>query len=101
MRGNRKKILIAVTLATITILSFSSNAEAACRRAYVCGDNGMNCRYQDVCNNTLDLPSVGINPLPSLPSTRLKPLPSVGLPPLGTSHCEYMQVNGQWQNVCQ
>jgi hypothetical protein len=30
----------------------------------------------------------------------LKPLPSLALPPLGSSKCEYMQVNGRWQNVC-
>lgn len=78
----------------------STNAEAKCRRAQVCDDNGMNCRAQDICDSTLDLPSVEIDPLKPLPSTELKPLPSISLPPLGTSKCEYKQVNGQWQNVC-
>lgn len=28
-------------------------------------------------------------------------LPSVSLPPLGATECEYKQVNGIWQNICQ
>lgn len=82
------------------ITAISAPAYAVCHRAYVCDDYGQNCRYQDICDSTLDLPSVEIAPLPSLPTTQLKPLPSVGLPPLGTTHCEYMQVNGRWQNIC-
>lgn len=75
-------------------------SEANCRKAQVCDDHGMNCQVQDLCDSTIDLPSVGLAPLTPLPSTQLKPLPSVGLPPLGTAQCQYMQVNGQWQNVC-
>jgi len=93
--------LSPVIFATIAVFAFSTNADAECRRASLCDDNGMNCQYQDVCDSTMDLPSVDINPLPALPSMELKPLPSLDLPPLGTSHCEYRQVNGQWQNVCQ
>lgn len=79
---------------------FSSMSFAECRRAHVCDDYGQNCRYMDVCDDLLDLPSVDIDPLPSLPTTDLKPLPSLDLPPLGTSKCEYKQVNGRWQNIC-
>lgn len=79
---------------------FTNVAFAQCHRAYVCNDQGNNCRYQDVCSNALDLPSVELNPLPSLPTMELKPLPSMDLPPLGASRCEYLQVNGQWQNIC-
>lgn len=81
-------------------VGFSSIAEGACRKAQVCDDYSMNCRVQDVCDSTLDLPSTGLAPLRPLPSTQLKPLPSVGLPPLGTTNCQYMQVNGRWQNIC-
>ena len=85
----------------ILLLCFSTtNAFAECRRAHVCDNIGQNCRYQDVCSNTLDLPSVGLNPLPALPTMDLKPLPSMALPPLGTSKCDYVLVNGRWQNVC-
>lgn len=84
----------------LTILVISANVYAECRRSYVCDDWGSNCRYMDICDDSLDLPSVGLNPLPSLPTSDLKPLPSVDLPPLGTSNCEYKQVNGLWQNVC-
>jgi len=76
------------------------NAFAECRRAHVCDNIGQNCRYQDVCSSTLDLPSVGLNPLPALPTMDLKPLPSIALPPLGTSKCDFVLVNGRWQNVC-
>ena len=74
-------------------------AEAYCQNSYVCDDDG-NCGYQDVCDSTLDLPSMNIPPLPSLPNIDLKPLPSLQIPPLGTTRCEYMSVNGRWQNVC-
>lgn len=94
--SNFIRVVIAVSLAS----SFSTSAFAECRRAYVCDDYSRNCRYQDICSSTLDLPSVGLNPLPALPSMELKPLPSMELPPLGTTKCEYKQVDGKWQNVC-
>ena len=90
------RLFVAVVLAIVA----SAAAEAKCRRVQVCDDSGMNCRAQDLCDSTLDLPSVELDPLTPLPSTKLKPLPSVGLPPLGTSKCKYKQVNGQWRNVC-
>jgi hypothetical protein len=81
-------------------LGVFSVSQAECRRAHVCDSIGQNCRYQDVCSSTLDLPSVGLNPLPALSTMDLKPLPSMALPPLGTSRCDYVMVNGRWQNVC-
>ena len=89
-----------VTLFGIACLIISSTAYAECQRSYVCDDYGSNCQYMDICDDSLDLPSVDIDPLPSLPTTDLKPLPSLDLPPLGTSQCEYKQVDGEWQNVC-
>lgn len=91
------RLLIVLTL-LCTFLPESSFA--ACSNSYVCDDYGSNCQYMDICNNSLDLPSVDVNPIPSLPTVDLKPLPSVDLPPLGTSKCEYKQVNGRWQNIC-
>ncbi len=88
-------------LVTMGSALFAGSAFAQCQRAQVCDGYGQNCRYQDVCKSTLDLPSVGLNPLPALPSMELKPLPSMQLPPLGTTRCEYKQVNGHWQNICQ
>ena len=90
---------VVITVSVVASI-FVSPAYAECRRAHVCDNYGQNCRYQDICDSTLDLPSVGLNPLPALPSMDLKPLPSMELPPLGTSKCEYKQVNGQWQNIC-
>lgn len=87
-------------VAAVVAVGVSSLAEARCRKAQVCDDYGQNCRVQDICDSTLDLPSVELAPLTPLSSTQLKPLPSVGLPPLGTTQCQYVQVNGQWQNVC-
>lgn len=94
------KVRSQLFFATIIALGNLSISEANCKKSQVCDDNGMNCSVQDICDSTLDLPSVGLAPLTPLPSTQLKPLPSVGLPPVGTSQCQYMQVNGQWQNVC-
>ncbi len=95
------KITNYIFVAAIITLGTSSIVEAKCRKSQVCDDYGMNCRVQDICDSTLDLPSVELAPLRPLPSTELKPLPSVDLPPLGTTNCQYMQVNGRWQNICQ
>ncbi len=86
-------------LLLIALMLISINANAVCRQSYVC-DGYRACGYRDICDNTLDLPSINLRPLPALPSTQLKPLPSISLPPLGTSQCKYMQVNGRWENVC-
>jgi len=93
-------IMQKVTLIGIASQIISSAAYAECRRSYVCDDYGSNCQYTDICDDSLDLPSVDIDPLPSLPTGHLKPLPSLDLPPLGTSQCEYKQVDGEWKNVC-
>ena len=93
-----KKINQSVVLAVTLACSFS--IQAACQRSHVCDDYGQNCRYQDICTSTLDLPSIQLDPLPSLPTLAIKPLPSIELPPIGTRKCDYKQVNGRWQNVC-
>lgn len=90
----------AVAIAAILSACLVSPAYAACNKSQVCDDRGENCRVQDICDSTLDLPSVGVAPLRPLPSADLKPLPSTKLPPLGTSQCQYMQINGHWRNVC-
>ena len=82
-------------------LCSGEQALAVCHKSQVCDDMGMNCQVRDVCDSTMDLPSIELAPLHPLPSTELKPLPSMELPPLGTSHCRQMQVNGMWQNVCE
>jgi len=94
------KVRSQLFVVAVVALGASGASEARCSKSQVCDDNGMNCRVQDICDSTLDLPSVELAPLTPLPSTQLKPLPSVGLPPLGTTQCQYMQVNGRWQNVC-
>ena len=94
-----KKLLFVFGVLFVLIL-MPNISGATCRNSYVCDDWGRNCRYQDICDSTIDLPSTNLAPLPSLPTTQLRPLPSIELPPLGTSHCEYKQVNGYWQNVC-
>ena len=93
-------ISLKTTLVCLLLL-FSAASLAVCQKSQICDDYGMNCQVRDVCDSTLDLPSVGLAPLPPLPSMELKPLPSMQLPPLGTSRCQQMQVNGRWQNVCQ
>jgi len=93
-------IIQIIIFCGIAILTLTVNSHATCRRSYVCDDRGYNCQYMDICDDSLDLPSVDVDPIPSVPSTDLKPLPSVDVPPIGTSKCEYKQVNGRWQNVC-
>lgn len=94
------RIGIPLFLAVLDRLGAVRVAEAKCQKAQVCDDSGMNCEVQDICDSVIDLPSVDIPPLEPLPSTDLKPLPSIDLPPLGTTHCEYKQVNGKWKNLC-
>ncbi len=84
----------------ILILGFSSLIEAKCRKSHICDDYGRNCRVQDICDSTLDLPSVGLAPIKSLSMPGLKPLPSIRIPPIGTSKCRQTMVNGNWQNIC-
>ena len=93
-----KAIVISIVLSG---LLFSSSSNAKCRKSNVCDDYGQNCRVMDICYSSMDLPSVGLAPLTSMPSMKLKPLPSLSLPPLGTKSCQFMQVNGLWQNICQ
>jgi hypothetical protein len=94
------KIITKAIIATILTIGIANIADARCVKSQVCDSYGGNCSVQDVCDSTLDLPSVELAPLSPLPSTELEPLPSTSLPPLGTSSCQYMQVNGYWQNVC-
>lgn len=94
------KFITKLVVTTILAIVFSKISQAACRKSQVCDDYGNNCRVTDICNSTLDLPSLDLAPLRPIPSLEIKPLPSMDLPPLGTSKCEYMQVNGHWQNVC-
>ena len=95
-----KHVLVVVGVGLVG-LAFTAPCFAMCHKAQVCDDHGMNCHVRDVCDSTMDLPSTELPPLTPLPSTQLKPLPSMSLPPLGTTRCRYMQVNGAWQNVCQ
>ncbi|MBB3062014.1 hypothetical protein FHS09_002858 [Microbulbifer rhizosphaerae] len=88
---------LAIVVASFCVIT---TAGAECRKAQVCDDYGRNCQVRQICDSTLDLPSIEVDPLKPLPSTDLKPLPSLELPPLGTTKCEYKQVNGHWQNVC-
>jgi hypothetical protein len=94
------KFIMKALFAMILVFGLVNISVAACRMSQVCDDYGNNCSAQDICDSALDLPSVEIAPLRPLPSIEIKPLPSLELPPLGTSKCEYMQVNGVWQNVC-
>lgn len=94
------KISTQAAIAAVLVAGFANIADAKCRKSQVCDNYGNNCRVQDICDSTLDLPSVELAPLRPLPSMGLKPLPSMELPPLGTTQCQYMQVNGRWQNVC-
>ena len=94
------KITFHFLALAVLSLNFSSTAHAVCHKSQVCDDRGLNCQVQDICDSTLDLPSVELPPLRPLPTTEIKPLSSLSLPPLGTSKCEYVQVNGQWKNVC-
>ena len=94
------KIKVNYILMFVSIFCFSSIVEASCRKAQVCDDFGWNCTVKQICDSSLDLPSIDLDPLKPLPSTDLKPLPSLDLPPLGSTKCEYRQVNGYWQNIC-
>ena len=69
----------------VAIMSITPVANAACRKAQVCDDNGMNCKVQQVCDSTIDLPSIKVAPITPLPSIKPKPLPSLQLPPVGSN----------------
>lgn len=88
------------TLLMLAALIIPLQAQADCHRAYICEDGNENCRYEDLCESALDLPSNELNPLPALRTIDLKPLDEPTLAPLGTKHCAYKIVNGTWQQVC-
>ncbi len=94
------KLVSRMIFVLLALSLLSEVAHAACYKAQVCDDSGMNCRVRDICERSVDLPPVEPAPLTPLPSNSVKPLPSIELPPSGASHCEYMQVNGRWQTVC-
>ena len=83
---------------TLLILLFSANINAQCLKSYVCDDYG-NCGYVDICDSSIDLPSINV-PIRPLDNIDVKPPASIAVPPIGTSKCQYMDVNGTWQNVC-
>jgi hypothetical protein len=93
------KKINSVFLIGLLAIGSATPGYATCKKARVCDDFENNCKIQDICESKLDLPSV--QPSPPQPPTQLKPLPSTSLPPLGTTKCEYKQVNGAWKNVCQ
>jgi len=85
------KLLLSICLA-----SASQTLWAECGKSNVCDDYydyGDNCQVIDVCSSPLDFPAVNLAPL--------TPLPSLQLQPQGTTYCDYKQVHGVWQNVCQ
>ena len=87
-----------ITLIALTLIS--QPVLAKCYKSNVCDDLGQNCEAIDICDNVLDLPSTNFAPLTPLPTLKFKPLPSLRVPPIGTTQCDYMQVNGRWQNIC-
>lgn len=74
--------------------------DTQCHKAQVCDDFGQSCQVRQICGSSLDLPSISLPPARPLPTIDLKPLPSITLPPLGTTMCEYKQIDGRWQNIC-
>ena len=89
---------VVVSLTVIILLQISSTALAVCHNSYVC--DGTNCGNRQICDNSYDIPSAEAPPVPAIPTAEVMPLPSMDIPPIGTTHCRNMQVNGYWRNVC-
>ena len=87
-------------IALIVLTLISQPVFAKCYKSNVCDDLGQNCEAIDICDNVFDAPATNFAPLTPLPTLKFKPLPSLRVPPIGTTQCDYMQVNGRWQNVC-
>jgi|SRR5210317_2179293 len=91
----KKLICIAVAL-------FAVNANAACKWVWVDHDyNSMTPAIQkQVCNSTLDLPSIRTPSIRPIQQPQLRPLEPIGLPPLGTTSCRMQSVYefGRWVN---
>lgn len=95
MKPALSRIILCLTL------SFGSQTLfAKCSKSNVCDDLGQNCEAIDICDNLFDAPAKNFAPLTPMPTLKFKPLPSLRVPPIGTTQCDYMQVNGRWQNVC-
>ncbi len=84
---NITKLLIVATVFT------ASPAFANCGNVSIC--SGIVCPpAQYACDNSPEQPVQ-----PQYQSQYVKPL-EIAPPPIGASQCEWVQVNGQWQNVC-
>lgn len=88
-----------MTILFLTLLA-ALNADAKCKKSYVCDDYNQNCRYVDICDNSMDMPSMEMDPPPSMNMPGLKPFKSMQFPPMGTTECRQMVVNGRWEEVC-
>jgi len=82
-------ILIAV------VISMPATAYSVCRMKCVWNAQGI-CEYKNVCDGAYNMPDYTIPPASPVPPP--KPLPVY--PPYGTSQCQWILVNNQWQSVC-
>lgn len=99
------RVLCVVILGSVLLLAFADPAAARCHVEWDCS-GGYPCRQVQICDNSIDLPSIpppGISPIPP-PSIR--PIPQPVVPPVGTTQCQptYLCDNfGRcaWRTTCQ
>ncbi len=87
-------LVLALSLASLS-------AHARCRVVQRCDDYNQNCEETRLCESSLDIPAVGIAPLPPVRLPGIRPIEPIGIPPIGTSDCSMQNINGRWQRVCQ
>lgn len=89
---------LPVLLGLVSML-FAIPSYAVCHKQQVCDGMG-NCEIEDICQSTLDLPSVEVDPIMRPYAPSIQPIQMPIIPPIGTTSCRLRQVNGYWQNVC-
>jgi hypothetical protein len=87
------KIMIFMLIAIFVSMPVMANT--ICRRECVWNIRVAACDYQIVCKEIPEPPEYPPNAY-SYPSP--KPLPVY--PPYGTSQCQWILINNEWQNVC-
>lgn len=96
---NLKNYLLLLTLAAG---GFSAAADAKCTRAYVCDDQGLNCKHQEICGVYTERSTLKVQAQPTSTPPPGAPQSILNAPaPLTAKKCDDTPVKGQPRKICE